>query len=107
MKNLNIFIADVDSDITGFGQHNRVISFFPVKGECYCRVDRGTGLRDPSVEEIVKAAKLRNGDAMRGQWQCITWDDCGEVIHCDLVRVKKISKKTYENYLQSLKSVLQ
>jgi hypothetical protein len=95
MKNLNDLIADVDCDVTGFGQHNRVLAYMPKNGRCYCRVDRVSGLRDPSVEEIVKAAKLRNGDVMRGQWRCEAWDDQGDVIHCDLIQTRKARQGTF------------
>lgn len=65
--NINRKIKDIDTIITGHGVHNRVIAFFPKFDRAsnsflfHARVDHVNGLRDPSIAEILKVARKKNG----------------------------------------------
>lgn len=58
---LNVLKMDHEGACTGFGKHNRVISFCEDHEGFYCRVDRVWELRDPTDEEIIEVVKSEQG----------------------------------------------
>ncbi|KZX57763.1 hypothetical protein A3709_19260 [Halioglobus sp. HI00S01] len=64
---LNTYTLDIDSVVTGFGKHARVVDFLPDSDGLYCRVDLRDGLREPTEREILKVARLKSGT--KGRWK--------------------------------------
>lgn len=73
---LNTKIKDVDSVITGYGKHDRVVAFQPQGNTLYVRVDHGNKLGKPTAAQVLKAAKAHQD--IRGAWnlkKIEPWDD--------------------------------
>jgi len=74
-RDLNVLTPDIDCAVTGFGAHNRVVAFLPSFDQefgcvtLYARVDHVNGLRDPSTEEVLNAARKDQG--IRGKFKLI------------------------------------
>lgn len=67
----NVCVLDMDSPCTGYGLHNRVMACLPsfckaVKRVCiYARIDRVTGLEDPTDQQLEDAINERNGTKLK------------------------------------------
>jgi hypothetical protein len=88
---LNAHILDVEDACTGYGQHERVVACCPDAEGLYCRVDVRYSLPIPTPEQVLKAAKARNGKYQRGKWtlkSTFTSDD-GKTIDFNFVQVRE------------------
>jgi len=75
MGDLNIYTRDINSVVTGFGNHQRVVAYQPGfdqdynKTVLYCRVDRVNGLPDPGIKQILTVA--RKDQNIKGKFKMI------------------------------------
>ena len=67
IRPFNIYTPDEKDSCTGYGAHNRVMACCPNRDGLYCRVDHVNGLPDPTIAQILTAAKKQNGT--RGHWE--------------------------------------
>lgn len=85
----NVLELDQESACTGYGKHDRICAFVPEGNTCEARIDTLWNLGNPSDSDIIRAAKARNGDDMRGRWKVISrepWDD-GSAITVTMQRI--------------------
>ena len=66
---INIYELDTQSDCTGNGNHEKVMARCPDAGKFTCDVVKQYGLPLPTVQEILRAAKRRNGSYQLGKWK--------------------------------------
>lgn len=91
----NVMTRDHDSEVTGFGKHDRVMSTIPQFDNdfkdvvFYARVDCKWGLGEPTPEEVLNVARTR--DELSGEWKLIKRDpwECGN--HIDFYFARKSS----------------
>lgn len=89
--NLNGYVLDVNSAITGYGTHNRVVPECPRNGTLAVRIDRKWHLRDPTDAEMLRVARVLNGPRdMGGQWRCLSQmqSDDGQHAYVTFARVQ-------------------
>lgn len=83
---LNVKELDHESACTGYGKHDRIVSFCPegILGEA--RIDHVWGLGTPSDSDIIKEFKSRN--AIKGKWRVLRREPwpCGK--HTDVYLTK-------------------
>lgn len=69
---VNVFTLDHDSEVTGYGKHDRIVAFCPdttASRICEGRIDHLWNLGAPTERQIIKAFKARNGSYMPGRWK--------------------------------------
>ena len=69
MNNINTAVLDVDSVITGFGKHDRVVCFLPDVSGLEMRVDCLHGLGLPTTEQLLTVARLDQN--IKGKWRIV------------------------------------
>jgi len=75
MADLNIYTRDIDSVVTGFDNHQRVVACQPGfdsdynKTVLYCRVDRVNSLPDPDIKQILTVA--RKDQSVKGKFKIL------------------------------------
>lgn len=62
----NYCVRDHDSCVTGFGVHDRVAAFLPDHEGLYLRVDHKWKLGEPTIEQILRVARV--DQEVRGRW---------------------------------------
>lgn len=67
---LNTLVRDHDSVVTGFGQHDRVVAFLPQGASLYIRVDHKWQLGEPTVSQVLEAARKNQG--ISGRWSLVS-----------------------------------
>jgi hypothetical protein len=70
MGDLNIYTRDIDSVVTGFGIHQRVVATQPDQDGLYCRVDLVNNLPEPSVDQVLTVA--RKDQSVKGKWKLLS-----------------------------------
>jgi hypothetical protein len=68
-NNANTAVLDVDSVITGYGKHDRVVCFLPDDSGLEMRVDCIHGLGLPTSEQLLTVAKLDQN--VKGKWRLV------------------------------------
>ena len=88
MGDLNIYTRDIDSIVTGFGIHQRVVACQPGFDPDYnrtvlcCRVDRVNSLPDPDIKQILTVARKDQG--VKGKFKMIDrfeWDNARRITY--------------------------
>ena len=88
MASLNTEVHDLDSVVTGYGAHNRVVVFSLENNQCYCRIDALYDLPTPTEQDIIKV--MKNGlEQIKGRWTIVKRTMWGNEKHEDIYLEKQ------------------